>query len=295
MLANIRANLLNLAVQIPERLQTFESEAQQPLTFANFVRYHDYEPEVLLKSESWSGWKARSGLQPAPTDPDHDQLRASLIRMASVNGPRELARLRGVTNQLLTGDVDGALVAAETFEVATHYRFWGRGGRQRQFPTVRDSLARIAQNPALLAPFTLSTVRPELVEGLNTDICMWLQSLPDDHRAPLRLPARVGFFFSPSTMYADFPISRELFHWESQSNTSQASPTGQNIIQHQQRGYTILLFARDVKQRNDATVPFTYLGPADVERYESERPIKVVYRLRHPMPAEMFKTNRRGG
>ena len=82
--------------------------------------------------------------------------------------------------------------------------------------------------------------------------------------------------FSPSTMYADYPISRELFHWESQSNTSQASPTGQNIIHHQERGYTILLFARDVKQRNGATMPFTYLGPADVERYESERPIKVV-------------------
>jgi len=101
--------------------------------------------------------------------------------------------------------------------------------------------------------------------------------------------------FSPSTMYADYPFSRELFHWESQSNTSQASPTGQNIIQHQQRGYTILLLAREVKQRNGATVPFTYLGPADVEWYESERPIKVVYRLRQPMPAEMFETNRRGG
>ena len=47
--------------------------------------------------------------------------------------------------------------------------------------------------------------------------------------------------------------------------------------------------------RVKGTVPFTYLGPADVERYESERPIKVVYRLRHPMPAEMFETSRRGG
>jgi hypothetical protein len=58
-----------------------------------------------------------------------------------------------------------------------------------------------------------------------------------------------------------YPISRELFRWESQSNTSGASPTGQNIIRHRERGYTILLFARDVKQLNGATVPFTYLGP----------------------------------
>ena len=61
------------------------------------------------------------------------------------------------------------------------------------------------------------------------------------------------------------------------------------------RGYTILLFARDVKQRNAATVPFTYLGPADLQHHESEWPIKVFWRLRHPMPAEMFEMNRRGG
>jgi len=297
---------------------------------ANFVRYHDYEP-VLLKQESWSGWKARSGLRLAPTDPDHEQLKSSLIRMASVNGPRELARLRSVTNQLLTGDVDGALVAAENFEVATHYRFWGRGGRQRQFPTVRDSLARIAQNPALLAdaaevlewaaeesrvspmttalPFACPLELHARYGSLDISAALGLATLDRSgqtgvgvlHAPVLNAYAMLITFqktereFSPSTMYADYPISRELFHWESQSNTSQASPTGQNIIRHQQRGYTILLFARDVKQRNGATVPFTYLGPADVERYESERPIKVVYRLRHPIPAEMFETNRRGG
>ena len=61
------------------------------------------------------------------------------------------------------------------------------------------------------------------------------------------------------------------------------------------RGYTILLFARDVKQRNNTTVPFTYLGPADLDHHESERPIKVVWRLRHPMPAVLFEMNRRGG
>ena len=48
--------------------------------------------------------------------------------------------------------------------------------------------------------------------------------------------------FSPSTMYADYPISRELLHWESQSNTSLRSDTGQNLINHRERGYTISIF-----------------------------------------------------
>ncbi len=96
-------------------------------------------------------------------------------------------------------------------------------------------------------------------------------------------------------MYADYPISRELLHWESQANTAQHHKDGQNLIHHQTREYTILVFARDQKKRNNCTVPFVYLGPADRVSYESERPIKMVWKLRHPMPVEMFENNRRGG
>ncbi len=71
--------------------------------------------------------------------------------------------------------------------------------------------------------------------------------------------------------------------------------TGQNLIHHQERGYTILVFARGQKKRNSVTVPFTYLGPVERVSFESERPIKMVWRLRYPMPVEMFEDNRRGG
>ena len=37
----------------------------------------------------------------------------------------------------------------------------------------------------------------------------------------------------------------------------------------------ILLFARDVKKRNGITVPFVYLGSADLVNHESERPSKL--------------------
>jgi hypothetical protein len=47
-LDNIKENLGRLSVQVPDRLQTFTSETGEELTFGNFVRYHDYEPEVLL-------------------------------------------------------------------------------------------------------------------------------------------------------------------------------------------------------------------------------------------------------
>ncbi len=57
--------------------------------------------------------------------------------------------------------------------------------------------------------------------------------------------------FSPSIMYADYPISMEFLHWESQANTAQHHTDGQNLIHHQERGYTILVFASDQKRRNN--------------------------------------------
>lgn len=96
-------------------------------------------------------------------------------------------------------------------------------------------------------------------------------------------------------MYADYPMSLDHLHWESQSNTAQASNTGQNLIHHAERGYRILIFARATKKQHRFTQPFTYLGLAKLVSYQDERPIRVVWQLEHAMPAEMFELCRKGG
>jgi hypothetical protein len=74
--------------------------------------------------------------------------------------------------------------------------------------------------------------------------------------------------YSPSTLYKDYAISPTLFHWESQSTTSQRSPTGQRYIQQHQRGGNVLLFVRQRRKQGGRTVPYTFLGPVD---YTSHR------------------------
>ncbi|MCX5932862.1 MAG: DUF3427 domain-containing protein, partial [Cyanobacteria bacterium] len=51
--------------------------------------------------------------------------------------------------------------------------------------------------------------------------------------------------FSPTTRYNDYAISPWEFHWESQSLTREASPTGQRYIHHGIRGSQVLLFVRE--------------------------------------------------
>ncbi len=68
--------------------------------------------------------------------------------------------------------------------------------------------------------------------------------------------------YSPTTMYEDYLISHDLFHWQSQSNTSEQSPTGQRYIRHSELGYTPLLFVRETKSLpSGLSAPYHFLGP----------------------------------
>ena len=95
--------------------------------------------------------------------------------------------------------------------------------------------------------------------------------------------------YSPTTMYQDYAISPELFHWESQSGTTVASRTGQRYLHHRDRGSHILLFARPHKVTElGSGAPYLFLGEADYVEHRGERPIALTWRLRVPMPASAF-------
>jgi hypothetical protein len=96
--------------------------------------------------------------------------------------------------------------------------------------------------------------------------------------------------FSPTTQYRDYPISRTHLHWESQSNTTQTSVTGQNYLNFLERCYTVLFFARMGKRIEGETAPFLFLGPAkSLISAEGNRPIAMVWELDHPIPAALFE------
>lgn len=86
-------------------------------------------------------------------------------------------------------------------------------------------------------------------------------------------------------MYRDYPISPTLFHWESQSTTSVASPTGQRYL----RGDSIvLLFVRRERENDFGTAPYVYLGPASYVSHTGNRPIAITWKLNHAMPGDLY-------
>ena len=99
--------------------------------------------------------------------------------------------------------------------------------------------------------------------------------------------------YSPSTMYNDYSMSQWLFHWQSQSTTSENSKTGQRYIHHDEEGSRVLLFVRESKKGQwGEAMPYTFLGTVHYQSHEGSRPMTIIWKLDHPIPAKYItKTN----
>ena len=96
--------------------------------------------------------------------------------------------------------------------------------------------------------------------------------------------------YSPTTMYQDYSINKTLFHWQSQSTTSDVSKTGQRYIHHRAQGSRILLCVRDAKK--DAwggTASYSVLGFVDYVQRTGSNPMSITWRLAAEIPAKYIK------
>lgn len=99
--------------------------------------------------------------------------------------------------------------------------------------------------------------------------------------------------FNPSTMYHDYAVSPTEFHWESQSRTSEESPTGQRYINHRDRGSNVVLALRDLNENDFGSgAPFFLAGPMDFISTKGDRPMAINWSLQRPLPEDVTKRSR---
>ncbi|SOD86308.1 Superfamily II DNA or RNA helicase [Streptomyces sp. Ag109_G2-15] len=95
--------------------------------------------------------------------------------------------------------------------------------------------------------------------------------------------------FSPQTRYHDYALSETLFHWESQNQTSDTSPTGLRYQQHAAEGSHVLLFVRRYKSTDiGGAQPWMLLGPAEYVEHTGSKPMAITWKLKHQIPADVW-------
>ncbi|MEU1592383.1 DUF3427 domain-containing protein [Streptomyces sp. NPDC005708] len=148
--------------------------------------------------------------------------------------------------------------------------------------TVHASYSREEILPALGQSFIGGFMPGDFREGVK-----WCESMRTD--ALLITLEKDEKDFSPQTRYHDYALSETLFHWESQNQTSNTSPTGLRYQRHVAEGSHVLLFVRRYKNTDiGGAQPWMLLGPAQYVEHKGSKPMAVTWRLKHEIPADVW-------
>lgn len=98
--------------------------------------------------------------------------------------------------------------------------------------------------------------------------------------------------YSRDTMYRDWAVTMDEFHWESPNNWVQDRGGGKKFLDQVAAGMPVLLFVRE-KKKDDwgRTPPYLFLGPVKLVQssVEGQRPIAMRFKLPFPMPTAEFR------
>lgn len=320
-LSNIRSQINVNVTQLTREVAAYREEK-----ISTYLKESGREIKEIYRGNgnSWTGLLRRSGLLTAPAPDGEDALLRRVSAFLHVDDP---ARVQAYT-ALLEDDAPKYAALDELGQAYARMLFfslWPLGtqvsGYQEAFDTLQPQHAFRSELRQVLAhgldhadhmplPLTgdhaslplsvhASYSREEILPALGQSVIggfmpghfregvKWCESIQTD--ALLITLEKDEKDFSPQTRYKDYAMNEVLFHWESQNQTSESSPTGVRYQEHAKNGSHVLLFVRRFK-KTDIGGPQAWmlLGPADYVQHTGSRPMAIEWNLHHEMPADVW-------
>lgn len=294
------------------------------VTLRQFLERTDHRLEDVYRRGSWTELRSEAG-KPVPPESDLEFRRRTLRvlkRLTHIDDPERVGwytKILRAAAPVDPADLDERHLrllrmlawglgsrASDPSELASFLDALWRDGAVRaelvELLAVLDERSSTLPRPSALAteiPLALHAryTRQEVVAALGAEGpkspqagVLWVpQARSDVFFVDLRKSERD---YSPTTMYRDYAISRELFHWESQWRQHTGQPAVQRYINHRRERTNVLLFVRESKRFELGTTPYTFLGPVEYVDHRGERPVAFTWRLPVPMPEELFEVAR---
>jgi superfamily II DNA or RNA helicase/HKD family nuclease len=319
-LDNVRAQLRFTRTQLAADVRSHGD-----LSLAGYLDAADRElVDVYRNNGSWTGLRREAGWPTLSGGPDEGALLRRIAAFAHVDDPERT----DMYQRLVAADgppYDQLTEREQVFARMLLFTLWPKRGG---FSSYADGLAHVRRHPAVCAEITeLVSFGVDQARHVPASLGEELQHIPLASHARYRreeILTALGYTtlkrvpgnhvsgvawceetqtdallvnlrksekdFSPTTMYRDYAISPEVFHWESQNAISTDSPTGQRYLRHRDQGTHVLLFVRDTPTDDLGAAPFLCLGTASYVEHRGERPIAITWHLDRPMPADAFTT-----
>lgn len=97
--------------------------------------------------------------------------------------------------------------------------------------------------------------------------------------------------YSPSTMYNDYAINENIFHWQSQNSSKPEIGKGLSYINHYKNNKKILLFVREKNtDEYGNTMGYVFLGSVNYQEHYGSKPMSINWKLKEPLPPFLWKS-----
>ena len=304
-----------------DRIESFTEESGQELTLSHFLSYYHLDLSAIYAKYSFARLRVEAGVGENFLEPAEAVLTKAFCRIAAIDSRSWIEFLQRVLPEIDTLDPFSLSEREKRMLQMFYITVWQKaadwGSEETEY-----NLRALKNSPTMLAELLeLLSYRYERIDFLDQPLRLGFDCPLDLHCTYTRdqilvaldymTPSNVRegvkwlpekqtdvFFvtlnksdkdYSPTTMYEDYSINSELFHWQSQSTTAENSATGQRYIHHRRGGSRVLLFVREFKQDNLGTAPYTCLGPVHYVSHTGSRPMNITWRLESPIPAKYLK------
>jgi len=328
--SHILENIKNAIISKPlilNRISSFEDDTGKKLHLGDFLDHNGIALHQIYKSTTFTNLKVQAKVSKEKIDDDLDKIYHRFFRrIIHVDSRRWIRLIKSILEGdkgLLSEDEEKALLM-----LYYNHPISNNGPPEKQgYRNILDFAEELKTSVYINELLELLNYRHKKIKFIDKEVDLGFHNMLDLHCSYTRdeilaglglntmdhrRPSREGIYyyreentdllfinlhkaekdFSPTTMYEDYAISEDLFHWQTQSTTSVDSPTGKRYISQRPGIGQVLLFVRKT-QRNLSGIaaPFTYLGKANYVRHYGDRPVSIIWELEEPMPLQILEAS----
>ena len=239
-----------------------------------------------------------------------------------MTAPKSTGTYGGVDEGALS---ENGLITSDLHQLMVHYDFWQQSGEKLGFQDINDSLNRLEHKWLKAELGSLTTLligrihhkqetmpmmgnhpiklharyaREQILVGFGATT---FEKQPNSREGVFNIKEqniellfvtlnKNGKQFSPTTMYHDYAINEDLFHWQSQNSARPERGKGLEYVTHKEKGKRLFLFVREQsKDEFGKTMGFVNFGEVDYVSHTGSQPMNITWKLRNTMPAFMWK------
>ena len=303
------------------KIKTFVEDTELPLTMTNFINYYHLPLKTIYKKYSFSRLCVEAEVKPEFSEPLEETITKNFGKIVAIDSRRWICFLVNNLRNISIDKIKNMSRIEQRMMQMFYISIWNEAADWNSSETT-ENIANLCNSPTMVNEIIeLLEYNLEHIDFIDSEVklgfdcpldvhCTYTRDqllIAMDYMTPSNVREGVKWLpdkkldvfmvtlnksdkdYSPTTMYEDYSINEELFHWQSQNATSDTSPTGQRYINHKKMGSDVLLFVREFKKDELGTAPYTFLGTATYMRHIGNKPMSITWHLDDAIPAKYLK------